>query len=113
MIGAKEAKIFRPVISCVSVDMVDVNWDSAGMRVAFVPSAHAALLTIGRYEVGLDVPGGFVKTGGRTVNFAREPSPNVFSMMKGRATLVRTIDERISADNIVAAVPFTRDDFSY
>lgn len=111
MVGAQEPKVFRPVVPRVSVDMIDMNRDASRMRVAFVPSAHAALFAVRRDHVRLDVTRRFVKTRCRALDLAGKPSPDVFFVMKGRATLVGTVNERIFSDNIVAAVPSARDDF--
>lgn len=108
MVRAEEAKVFGPVVPCISVNVIDVNRDAPGVRITFVPSAHATHFSVRRDQVPSDVARRFVETRGCAVNFSREPSTDVFFMMKSSAALVGAIDERVSADKIVAAAPLAR-----
>ena len=107
MVGTEEAKVFGPVIPCISVDMIDVNRDAPGMRITFVPSAHAALFAIRCDHVRSYVTGGLVKARCRAVDLTRKPAADILFVVKGCATLVRAVDERVSADKIIAAAPPT------
>lgn len=112
MVRAQEPKVFRPVVSGVSINVIDMNRDPTRMRIAFVPPAHAAFFAVGCDEVLLDVARRFVKTRFRAVNFAGKPSFDVLFILYGALAQVRTVNERVSADNIVAAGPFACNDFS-
>jgi hypothetical protein len=111
MVGAKEPKVFRSVVPRISVDVIDMNRDAASMRVTFVPSAHAALFAVGRDHIRPDVTRRLVKTRCRPLDLTGKPSPDVLFVVKGSATPVRTVDERIFSDNIVAAISFALNDF--
>jgi len=112
MVWAKKSEIFGPVISRISVDVVDVDGDSPGMRVALIPTAHATLFAVGCNQICSDMSGGLIEARRRAINITRKPPADVFIVMKGSTALVRAVNERVSADDVIATVTFADNDFS-